>query len=229
MKLNHSPAKRCLDIGVALPALVITAPLQLATAVAVRIAMGGPVIFRQERPGLNGRPFTLMKFRSMRPIDPSRGWTDDDDDESPRLTKVGNFIRATSLDELPTLWNVLRGDMSLVGPRPLLMQYLDRYTPEQARRHSVKPGLTGLAQVSGRNTLSWEERFALDVEYADNQSLLLDLKILFRTFLIVFKRDGISEEGLPTMSEFKGAAVVTEPVTTTIQENSDQVNEAART
>lgn len=223
MKLNHPSLKRCLDIGVALPALVVTAPVQLAAAAAIRISMGGPVIFRQERPGLHGRPFTLMKFRSMRPIDPSRGWTDDSDDESPRLTRVGNFLRATSIDELPTLWNVLRGDMSLVGPRPLLMQYLDRYTSEQARRHNVKPGLTGLAQISGRNTLSWEERFALDVEYADNQSLPLDLQILFRTFLVVFKREGVSEEGLPTMSEFQGTAATLEraPV-------AEPANETAR-
>lgn len=208
MKLNRPSLKRCMDLGVALPALVISAPVQLAVAGAIRISMGDPVLFRQERPGLNGRPFTLLKFRSMHPIDPSRGWVDDGDDESSRMTRVGNFLRATSLDELPTLWNVLRGDMSLVGPRPLLMDYLDRYTPEQARRHEVKPGLTGLAQVSGRNALSWKERFTLDVEYVDRRSLLLDLKILFRTVAIVFRRDGISEEGLPTMSEFFGEGAV---------------------
>lgn len=228
MKPIYSLVKRCLDVGVTLPVLIVTAPVQLAVAAAIRVSMGNPVLFRQDRPGLNGRPFTLMKFRSMRSLDPSKGLVDDGDDESHRMTRVGNFIRATSIDELPTLWNVLRGDMSLVGPRPLLMQYLDRYTPEQARRHEVKPGLTGLAQVSGRNTLNWESRFAFDLEYVDRCSLLLDLKILFRTVVIVFKRDGIAEEGLPTMSEFMGTAATVEPIGKLDQEFMDQADENTR-
>lgn len=228
MKPPKAFVKRCLDIGVALPALIVTAPVQLAVAAAIRASMGSPVFFRQERPGLNGRPFTLIKFRSMRPLDPSQGLVDGSDDESPRMTPVGNFIRATSLDELPTLWNVLRGDMSLVGPRPLLMRYLDRYTPEQARRHEVKPGVTGLAQVSGRNTLSWESRFDFDLEYVEKCSLLLDLKILYRTVVIVFKRDGISEEGLPTMSEFRGTAAADEPVGAVSPERANQVDDSTR-
>lgn len=210
MTLTYLFAKRCLDVLVAGPVLILTAPLQIATAVAIRLSMGNPVIFRQERPGLHGSSFTLLKFRSMRPIDPSRGWAADGDDESPRLTRVGRFIRTTSLDELPSLWNVLRGDMSLVGPRPLLMEYLDRYTPEQARRHDVKPGLTGLAQVSGRNAVTWENRFKLDIEYVDNRSFFSDLKILFQTVIIVLRREGISEQGLATMSDFMGTPVTVE-------------------
>lgn len=201
MKCNRSPLKRALDIAVTVPALLISSPVQIAAAVAIRLSMGGPVLFRQDRPGVNGTPFTMLKFRSMLPEDPALA---DSDDETYRLTKVGKFIRASSIDELPTLWNVLRGDMSLVGPRPLLMHYLDRYTPQQARRHEIQPGLTGLAQVSGRNALSWEERLAMDVEYVDRRSLLLDLQILLRTVGVVLKREGVAEEDLGTMSEFKG-------------------------
>lgn len=210
--------KRCLDVAIALPALIVSSPIQLAAALAIRISMGKPVVFRQERPGLNGRPFIMTKFRSMRAVDPGRGWTDD----ATRLTRVGKFIRATSIDELPTLRNVLRGDMSLVGPRPLKMEYLDRYTPEQARRHEVRPGLTGLAQVSGRNSLSWEERLALDVEYVDNRSLLLDLKLLLRTVSLVLKRDGISAEGHATMTDFMGTSSTSEAVGDEAQESPDE-------
>jgi lipopolysaccharide/colanic/teichoic acid biosynthesis glycosyltransferase len=192
--------QRLLDLGLAVPALVISAPIQLAVALAVRRNLGSPVIFRQTRPGLNGRLFELRKFRSMRPIDPTRGWTDD----ASRLTPFGTWLRSTSLDELPTLWNVVRGDMSLVGPRPLLVQYLERYTPTQSRRHEARPGLTGLAQVSGRNALTWEEKLALDVEYVDRQSLQLDLHILIRTIRAVVRRDGISAQGAATMPEFMG-------------------------
>ena len=202
MKLKLPSLKRTLDVAVALPALILSSPVQLATALAVRASLGGPVLFRQQRPGLHGEPFTLCKFRSMLPEDPARHV---DDDEEYRLTGVGKFIRSTSLDELPSLWNVVRGDMSLVGPRPLQMAYLTRYSPRQARRHEVRPGLTGLAQVSGRNDLTWEERFELDVEYVDGQSLLLDLRILLRTVVVVLGRTGISEEGRSTMSIFYGS------------------------
>lgn len=202
MNFPRPTLKRALDIAVAVPALIVTAPVQIVAAAAIRSSLGSPVLFRQQRPGLNGEPFTMLKFRSMLPEDPALA---DQDDETYRLTRVGEFIRATSIDELPTLFNVLRGDMSLVGPRPLLMHYLERYTPEQARRHEVRPGLTGLAQVSGRNGVTWEERFAIDVEYVDNQSLLLDLKILLRTVAVVLKREGVTEDGMGSMSEFKGA------------------------
>lgn len=203
MKLKFPSVKRSLDVAVAMPALILSAPVQLAAAVAVRVSMGNPVLFLQERPGLNGKPFTLRKIRSMHPEDPSREEVNGD---AYRLTRVGSFLRSTSIDELPSLWNVVRGEMSLVGPRPLRMEYLERYSPRQARRHEVKPGLTGLAQVSGRNSLSWEERFELDVEYVDNQSLRLDLQILLRTVSTVLKRDGITEEGRSIMSTFEGAS-----------------------
>lgn len=192
--------KRGVDIAVATAGLVALSPVLGATALAVRLSMGSPILFRQQRPGLGGQPFDMLKFRTMLPVDPARGLTDD----ASRLTRVGAFLRSTSLDELPELINVLRGDMSLVGPRPLLMDYLDRYTPRQARRHEVRPGITGLAQVSGRNGLSWEERFELDVRYVDNWSLLADAKILLDTVLVVLKREGINAEGQATMSEFTG-------------------------
>ncbi|AXH96865.1 sugar transferase [Ornithinimicrobium avium] len=191
-------AQRVLDLVIAVPALTISAPLQMMTAVAVRLTSGGPVLFRQQRPGLHGVPFELVKFRTMRP--PAPGLTDD----ASRLTRLGVFLRSTSLDELPTLWNVVKGDMSLVGPRPLLMAYLDRYTAEQARRHEVRPGLTGLAQISGRNSLGWDERLALDVWYVDRATVGLDLRILARTVLTVLRREGISAEGEATMPEFMG-------------------------
>ena len=202
MELKLPSLKRALDVAVALPALILSSPVQAAAALAVRVSLGSPVLFRQRRPGLHGEPFTLYKFRSMLPEDPARHA---DEDEEYRLTRVGKFIRSTSIDELPSLWNVVRGDMSLVGPRPLQMAYLTRYSPRQARRHEVKPGLTGLAQVSGRNDLTWGERFELDVEYVDGQSLLLDLRILLRTVVVVLNRTGISEEGRSTMSIFYGS------------------------
>lgn len=189
-------AKRLFDLCLALPALVLLSPLLLATALAVRLGLGPGVLFRQERPGLHGRPFTILKFRTMRQGDGPDG---------ERLTRLGRFLRAASLDELPELWNVVRGDMSLVGPRPLLVAYLERYTPRQARRHEVRPGITGLAQVSGRNALSWEERFELDVWYVDNRSFALDLAILARTVGAVFSRRGVSAQGSATMPEFLGS------------------------
>lgn len=192
--------KRAFDLALGIPLLVVTAPVQAAVALAVRRNLGSPVLFRQERPGLGGKPFLLRKFRSMRDVDPSAGLVTDEQ----RLTAFGRRLRSTSLDELPTLWNVIRGEMSLVGPRPLLMSYLDRYTPEQARRHDLRPGLTGLAQVSGRNLLTWDEKFRLDLEYVDHASLGLDLRILARTLSRVLRRDGISAEGSSTMPEFRG-------------------------
>jgi sugar transferase EpsL len=195
-------AKRALDLAVGGAALVVLAPALAATARAVRRSMGAPVLFRQERPGLRGAPFTVLKFRSMRDAHDERGRPLPD---SERLTSVGRFLRATSLDELPQLWNVVRGDLSLVGPRPLLMQYLPRYSADQARRHDVKPGITGWAQVNGRNAISWEQKFALDVWYVDHWSFWLDLKILALTALKVVKRDGIAQQGHVTMPEFMGS------------------------
>lgn len=194
------PTKRAMDLLMAVPALLLSLPVQGATALAVRLSMGRPVLFRQQRPGLWGEPFEMMKFRTMHLPDPERGLVTDEQ----RMTKVGAFLRSTSLDELPTLWNIVRGDMSVVGPRPLLMQYLDRYTPEQARRHEVRPGLTGLAQVNGRNAISWEAKFAYDVEYVDKASPILDIVIIIRTVLAVLRRDGISAAGESTMPEFRG-------------------------
>jgi lipopolysaccharide/colanic/teichoic acid biosynthesis glycosyltransferase len=196
-------AKRALDLAVSASALVALAPVIAATAGAVRWSMGSPVLFRQERPGLFGRSFRLIKFRTMREL---RSGEDPGKSDAVRLTRVGRFLRERSLDELPTLWNVLVGDMSLVGPRPLLMRYLDRYTAEQARRHDVKPGVTGWAQVNGRNTLDWERKLELDVWYVDHQSFWLDLGILARTVKSVVRREGISHAGEATMSEFMGAA-----------------------
>lgn len=191
--------KRLIDIAVSAAGLVVLAPVQVALALVVRQKLGSPVLFRQRRPGRDGVPFELVKFRTMRDIEPARGLVSD----SERLTPFGLKLRATSLDELPTLWNVLRGDMSLVGPRPLLMSYLERYTPHQVQRHEVRPGITGLAQVSGRNEVPWEERFDLDVEYVDKRSLRLDVRIVVETFRQVFKRVGVSEPGQATMTEFR--------------------------
>ncbi|MEA5121855.1 MAG: sugar transferase [Propionibacterium sp.] len=191
--------KRALDIAISAVALVVTAPIQLATGGVVLAALGRPVLFRQPRPGLNAVVFELVKFRTMR--EPDAKYTTD----AERLTGIGRFLRSTSLDELPTLWNVLKGDMSLVGPRPLLVQYLERYTPEQARRHEVRPGITGLAQTMGRNALSWEQKFAYDIEYVDHRALRVDLQILLRTVATVLKRNGISETGGITMTEFAGS------------------------
>jgi lipopolysaccharide/colanic/teichoic acid biosynthesis glycosyltransferase len=195
--------KRGLDIGLAAMALVLAAPVLLLVAIAVRVNLGGPVLFRQQRPGLHGRPFTMVKFRTMRDALGRDGRPLPDAD---RLTPFGTLLRSTSLDELPELWNVVRGDMSLVGPRPLLMEYLDRYTPEQARRHEVRPGVTGWAQIHGRNAVSWEERFRLDVWYVEHQSLRLDLQILMRTLALVLRRTGVSANGEATMTIFEGKA-----------------------
>lgn len=193
--------KQCLDRAMAAGVLAVTAPAVLGSMAAVRLSMGSPVIFTQERPGRGGKPFRVHKLRTM--LDAKDGNGNQLSDEE-RLTRLGRFLRATSLDELPQLWDVLRGDLSLVGPRPLLMQYLSRYTPEQARRHDVLPGITGWAQVHGRNALSWNEKFALDLWYVENWSLLLDIKILFLTVRQVLKRDGISSSGHATMPEFSG-------------------------
>jgi lipopolysaccharide/colanic/teichoic acid biosynthesis glycosyltransferase len=195
-------AKRALDLAISIPALIVSLPVQAAVGVAVARRLSRPVLFRQRRPGLHGEPFTMLKFRSMLPVDPARGWVDDES----RMTDFGRRLRATSLDELPALWNVVRGDMSLVGPRPLLMHYLPLYSPEQARRHDVKPGLTGLAQVSGRNAISWEAKLALDVHYVDTWSLGLDLKILLATVRSILRREGITAEGHVTTAEFTGSA-----------------------
>ena len=193
--------KRSIDIVIAAATLLIASPVLLLVAIAVRVNLGSPVLFRQQRPGLHKRAFTMVKFRTMRDAIGRDGRPLPDVD---RLTPFGTLLRSTSLDELPELWNVLRGDMSLVGPRPLLMEYLDRYTPEQARRHEVRPGVTGWAQVHGRNALSWDERFRHDVWYVEHQSLTLDLQILMRTLTMVLRRTGVSAKGEATMSAFEG-------------------------
>jgi sugar transferase EpsL len=193
--------KRLLDVVGASGALLIFGPLMLYLACRVRQELGSPVLFRQVRPGLGGKPFVMYKFRTMTEERDEQGNLLPDEK---RLTSFGAFLRAWSLDELPELFNVLKGDMSLVGPRPLLMKYLDRYTPEQFRRHEVKPGITGWAQVNGRNALSWEEKFKLDVWYVDNWTIWLDLKILWLTLVKVLRREGISAYGHATMPEFKG-------------------------
>ncbi|HHV61373.1 MAG TPA: sugar transferase [Firmicutes bacterium] len=194
--------KRGIDIAISLILLILLLPLLLIIALLVCLTMGSPVFFRQIRPGLHGKPFVMLKFRTMTNARDKKGVLLPDEE---RITLLGRFLRSTSLDELPELLNVLHGEMSLVGPRPLLMEYLDRYTPEQARRHEVKPGITGWAQVNGRNALTWEEKFKLDVWYVDNWSLFLDLKILWLTLVKVIKREGISAEGHATMPEFRGA------------------------
>ena len=193
--------KRALDFGLAVPALVVLAPVGLVVGGLIRLKLGGPVLFRQQRPGRDGQVFELIKFRTMTDtLDPSGALLPDDQ----RLTSFGRRLRRRSLDEFPTLWNVIRGDVSLVGPRPLLVQYLDRYTPEQSRRHEVAPGITGWAQINGRNAITWEEKFDLDVWYVENVSLRTDLAILFRTVAQVLGQQGISAEGHATMPEFMG-------------------------
>jgi lipopolysaccharide/colanic/teichoic acid biosynthesis glycosyltransferase len=194
--------KRPLDILVASALLSVSSPILLAVAVLVRTRLGSPVLFRQVRPGLHGRPFTVLKFRTMTE---SRGRDGRLLPDHQRLTPLGRFLRATSCDELPTLWNVLKGDMTLVGPRPLLMEYLERYTPLQARRHEIRPGITGWAQVHGRNSLSWERKFELDVWYVDHASLALDLRILWLTVWKVATGNGVVEPGQATASEFMGS------------------------
>src|SRR5579863_2202999 len=179
--------KRTFDVLVSLVALIVLSPLLLGVAILVRIKLGSPVLFSQDRPGLGGRIFRLLKFRTMHDGRDADGRLLPDEQ---RITDLGRFLRSTSIDELPELWNVLRGDMSLVGPRPLLVSYLSRYSPQQARRHEVRPGLTGWAQVNGRNALDWDERFRLDVWYVDHRSLALDFRILLRTVAIVLRREG---------------------------------------
>lgn len=193
--------KRVLDFIFALIGLLALLPIIIVLSTLIRIKLGTPIFFHQVRPGLHGKPFRMIKFRTMVDSYDTNGNLLPD---SQRLTKFGSFLRATSLDELPELWNVLKGDMSLVGPRPLLMEYLDLYTAEQARRHEVRPGVTGWAQVNGRNAISWEEKFKLDVWYVKNRSLGLDIKILLITFGKVIKRDGIASEGHVTTENFKG-------------------------
>ncbi|RJT22564.1 sugar transferase [Chakrabartia godavariana] len=193
--------KRMTDLLGAGLGLLILLPVIVLVALVVRFTLGSPVLFVQQRPGLKGHPFHILKFRTMRDAMDRSGVPLPD---SERLTSVGRCLRATSLDELPGLWNVLRGDMSLVGPRPLLMDYLPLYSEEQSRRHDVRPGLTGWAQVNGRNAVSWDQKFSMDVWYVDNQSWLLDLKILWRTVWKVVRRDGISAAGEATMPRFTG-------------------------
>jgi lipopolysaccharide/colanic/teichoic acid biosynthesis glycosyltransferase len=193
--------KRAIDIVGAAVGLVVLSPILAMAAVAVLISIGRPIFFRQVRPGLNERPFTMWKLRTMSDARDSSGQLLYDGD---RLTRVGRILRANSIDELPELWNVLKGDMSLVGPRPLLMAYLGRYSPEQARRHDVKPGLTGWAQINGRNAISWDEKFALDVWYVDHRSFWLDVRILAATVGQVFRRTGINSADSATMPEFIG-------------------------
>ena len=195
----RSLIKRCIDLVLSTGAVVLLSPILVAVASIVRLQMGAPVLYSHIRPGRGGLPFKIFKFRTMTDArNADRNLLPDAD----RLTPLGRFLRATSLDELPELINIIKGDMSIVGPRPLLMQYLDCYSPEQARRHEVRPGLTGWAQVNGRNAISWEEKFKLDVWYVDNQSFGLDLKIIVLTVLKVIKREGIAADGEATMHEF---------------------------
>ncbi|MCV9996515.1 sugar transferase [Paeniglutamicibacter sp. ZC-3] len=196
----YDVVKRGIDIVGAGTGLVVLSPIIGATAVLVRLKLGSPVLFKQERPGRNGEVFKLYKFRSMLDVDEAKGLIDDED----RLTPFGKILRSTSLDELPSLVNVFRGDMSVVGPRPLLVEYLNHYTPEQARRHEVRPGITGAAQVSGRNALTWEQKFAYDIAYVEGRSLSVDVRILIKTVKSVFAREGISHEGHATMTKFGG-------------------------
>lgn len=194
-------SKRIFDLLLAVLGLVILSPILLLAAVLVRIYHGSPVIFTQKRPGFKGTPFHIYKFRTMTDARDENGNLLPD---AERLTRLGRFFRSSSLDELPELFNVLRGEMSIVGPRPLLMQYLERYSPEQARRHDVLPGITGWAQVNGRNAITWEDKFRLDVWYVDNWSVWLDIKIIFLTVWKVFKREGISQPGHVSAEEFMG-------------------------
>ena len=194
---------RVFDIVVSLFVLVLLSPLILLITVAIWMFLGSPVLFRQGRPGRYSHSFEMIKFRTMRDAVDEQGASLPDVD---RLTRLGNFLRGTSLDELPELWNVLKGDMSLVGPRPLLMEYLPLYSLEQARRHEVRPGVTGWAQVNGRNAISWEKKFELDVWYIDNRSFWLDVKILWLTVIKVFCREGVSQDGHATMEKFRGSS-----------------------
>lgn len=194
--------RRGVDLALAGLGLVLLSPVIALTALAVRWALGRPVLFRHPRAGLGGRPFVLVKFRTMTDARDASGALLPD---GARLTRLGRLLRSTSLDELPTLWNVVRGDMNLVGPRPLLIDYLDRYSPRQARRHEVRPGITGWAQIHGRNALGWDERLELDVWYVEHRSASLDLRILLRTAGLVLRREGIGAAGHPTCPEFTGS------------------------
>jgi sugar transferase EpsL len=194
--------KRWFDLVLTVPGFVVISPALVIIALLVRLQLGRPVLFKQVRPGLDGKPFTIYKFRTMTDARDKNGNLLPD---AQRLTKLGRFLRATSLDEFPELWNVIKGDMSLVGPRPLLMQYLARYTTDQARRHEAKPGVTGWAQVNGRNAILWEEKFALDLWYVDHCSVFLDIRIILMTLLKVFQREGIAAAGEATMPEFFGS------------------------
>lgn len=195
--------KRLFDFTVALAGIILLFPVILVTGLLVRIKLGAPVLFKQERPGLNGVPFTLYKFRTMTDERDERG---EELPDEMRLTPFGSFLRKYSLDELPQLWNVVKGDMSLIGPRPLKIEYLPLYSPFQARRHEVKPGITGWAQVNGRNATTWERRFELDVWYVDNRSFILDMKILWLTLKKAVRPEGIHQDGHVTMPEFTGSA-----------------------
>lgn len=201
--------KRVMDVTLSLLVLFLSLPFFIAIAVLIRVTMGSPVFFRQQRPGRHGRIFSMIKFRTMSEKRDGSGMLLADAD---RLTGLGRFLRQTSLDELPELLNVLKGDMSLVGPRPLLVQYLERYSPEQARRHDVKPGVTGWAQVNGRNALTWERRFAMDVWYVDHISFVLDGRILLKTVMTVFACHGINHPGQSTMAEFMGTEQAAAPI-----------------
>ena len=201
MPIKDGNMKRAFDLVFSICGLLMLSPMFLLVFILILIRLGPQVLFKQQRPGLQGKFFSLCKFRTMIEAKDRHGQLLPDEK---RLTKFGTFLRSTSLDELPELFNVLKGDMSIVGPRPLLMQYLDRYTPEQARRHEVKPGITGWAQVNGRNAISWEEKFKLDVWYVDNQSFWLDLKIILLTLWKLVKREGINQPGQATMEEFRG-------------------------
>lgn len=194
--------KRLFDIVASFCALLLLSPIIAIVAWKIRKNLGSPVLFRQTRPGLHGKPFEMVKFRTMKDATDAKGNSLPD---AERMTPFGNKLRSSSLDELPGLWNVLKGEMSLVGPRPLLMQYLPLYSPEQARRHEVRPGVTGWAQINGRNAISWEDKFKLDVWYVDNRSFWLDIKILLLTVKKVFIKEGISAEGEATMSKFTGS------------------------
>lgn len=195
--------KRLLDIIIASIALILLSPLYFFVAYKVKKNLGSPILFRQVRPGLDGKPFKMIKFRTMKDAVDAQGHPLPD---SERLTSFGKMLRATSLDEMPELWNVIKGDMSIVGPRPLLMEYLPLYNVEQAKRHNVRPGMTGHAQVNGRNAIGWDEKFKLDTWYVENRSLWLDFKIMLKTVKKVIAKDDISEAGEVTMTKFKGSA-----------------------
>lgn len=190
-----------MDILGGIVGLLVLSPVIIFVALLIRYQMGSPVLFRQTRPGMHGKPFKMVKFRTMRDALDAQG---NELPDAARLTRLGRFLRSSSLDELPEFWNVLKGDMSIVGPRPLLMEYLPRYSKEQFRRHEVRPGVTGWAQVNGRNAISWDEKFAYDLWYVDNHTLTVDLIIIWLTVLKVVKRDGISAEGEATMPKFQG-------------------------